>query len=101
MRVHDAINVARVMRGLGGHMAIGTLLGLWRIVKGTCTLAGDAAGLPVVVLVEAAEPAVVVHRHVEVNFMTRRAKFRRLLLHEWLEEDAPVRLGIQLDAEVM
>ena len=51
------------------HVAVGALLRLGRIVKRTRALPGNAAGLPVVVFVEAAHPAVVIHRHVEMNFV--------------------------------
>ena len=40
--------------------------------------------LPVVVVVEAAEPAIVIDRDVEVNFVARRAELGRLLPHERL-----------------
>src|ERR1700676_3056296 len=64
-------------------------------------MAGDAAGLPVVVLVEAADPAVIVERLVEVNLVAAGAEFRNLVAHERLEEDAAVRLGIQTNHEIV
>ena len=53
------------------------IIGVRRIIKRTRALAGNAAGLPVIVLVEAANPAVVIHRHVEMHFVAARAEFRR------------------------
>ena len=46
-------------------------LRLRRVVERARALPGDAAGLPVVVLVEAADPAVAVHRHVEMDLVAR------------------------------
>jgi hypothetical protein len=68
-----------------------------RIVKRASAESGDAAGLPVVVVVEAAHPTVVIHRHVEVNLVAGGAEIRRIVLHEGLEEGAAVRLRIFLD----
>ena len=74
------------------HVAIGALLRLRRIVKRPRALSRNAAGLPVVVLVEAANPAIVIHRHIEMHLVARRAELRRLVAHERLEKHAPVRL---------
>src|SRR5271169_5343600 len=96
-----ARDVAKVVRLGVGHVTILATLRLGWVIERARAKAGDSAGLPVVVLVEASEPAVIVHRNIEVHLVTRRAEFRRLLLHEWLQEDTPVRLRIQLDAEVV
>ena len=101
MGVHFAGNVPHVVGALERHVAIGALLRLRRVVERARALSGDAAGLPVVVLVEAANPAVVIDRHVEVHLVARRTELRRLLLHERLEEHTAVRLRIQLDHEVV
>ena len=101
MRVHEAADVALVFRRLHGHVAIGALLRLRRIVERTRSLSGHTAGLPVVVLIESAEPAVVIHRNVEVHLVAGGAKLRRLVAHERLQEDAAMRLGIQLDQEIV
>ena len=87
--------------GFRGHVAIGALLRLRRIVERARALPGNSAGLPVVVFVEAAEPAIVIHRHVEVHLVAGGAELRRLRSHERLEEDAAVRLRIQPDQEIM
>ncbi len=84
-----------------GHVAIGALLRLRRIVERTRALSGNSAGLPVVVLIEATEPAVMIHRNIEMNLVARRAELRRLVAHERFQEHATVRLGIQLDQEIM
>ena len=78
MRVHESVDVARILGSLRGHMAIGALLRLGRIVERSSTLPGNTARLPVVILVKAAEPAIVIHRHVEMHLMARRAELRRL-----------------------
>src|SRR6202050_1481831 len=84
MRVHDSVDVARVFRRLCRHVAIGALLRLGRIVERARALSGNSAGLPVVVLVEAAEPAVMIHRNVEMNLVAGGAEIRRLRFHERL-----------------
>ena len=84
------------------HVAVRALLRFGRIVKRTRALAGNAARLPVVVVVEAAQPAVIVDGNVQVNLVAGRAKLRNLLriLVKRLQEDVAVRLGIQSDGEV-
>ena len=79
-----ARNVSHVVGVFERHVAIRALLRLGRIVKRTRPLAGDAAGLPVVILVESAKPAIVIDRHVEMHFVAGRAELRRLLPHERL-----------------
>src|SRR5258708_2999870 len=101
MRVHKAVDVAGIVRGLHRHMTVGALLRLRRIVERTRSLPGDATGLPIVVFVKATEPAVVVHWNVEMYFVTGRTKLSGLRAHERLKEDTPVRLRIELDHEVM
>src|SRR5437016_8983927 len=82
-------------------MAIRAIARRLRIVKGTRALAGNSAGLPVVVLIEAANPAVMVDRHIQVDFVAGGTKFRRLQAHKGLEERAAVRLGIQAHDKVV
>ena len=77
VRVDLAVAVAGILRGDQRHVAVGAGLRLGRIVERARALARDAARLPVVVVVEAAEPAVVVHRHVEVHLVAGRAELRR------------------------
>jgi hypothetical protein len=82
-------------------VAIGALRGLWRIVERPSALAGNAAGLPIVVFVEAANPTIVVHRYIEVNFVAGGAEFRRLIAHEGLKEYPAMRLRIQVDEKIV
>ncbi len=82
-------------------MAVGALLRRRWIVERPRALARDAGRLPVVVVVEAAEPAIVVHRHVEVHLVADRAELRRLLAVERLEERVPVRLGREVQQRVV
>ncbi len=96
MRVHLSIAIAGVVRCHQRHVAIRAGLRLVRIVERARALARDAAGLPVVVIVEAAHPAVVVYRHVQMHFMARGAEFRRLLAHERLEKRRAVRLRVEI-----
>ena len=77
VRVHLAVAIAGVVRGDQRHVAIGADLGLGRVVERARALARNAAGLPVVVIVEAAEPAVVVHRHVQVHLVAGGAELGR------------------------
>ena len=77
-------------------MAIGACHRLRRVVERARALPADATGLPVVVIVETARPAVVVHGHVEMDFVAGGAELGGLRAHEGLEEHAAVGLGIQL-----
>ena len=76
-------------------MTIGAGHRLRRIIKRARALPADAAGLPVVVIVEAARPTVVVHGHIEMDFVAGGAELSCLRAHERLEEYAAVGLGIQ------
>ena len=73
-----------------------------RVIETAGALAGDAAGLPVVVLVEAAEPAVVIDGLIEVHLVAGGAVLGGVLAaHEILHEGAAVRLGIEERDEVV
>src|SRR5262249_28317941 len=78
-------------------MAIGALLGLGRIVKRPRAFTGNTRRLPVIVLVEAAKPAIIVDWHVQVNFVTGRTELRRLRCVEALQKRFAMRLW--MDAE--
>ena len=97
----DAVLVAEVVRGDLRHVAVDAALRLGRVVERARAHARDAAGLPVVVVVEAADPPVAVHRHVEVDLVARRAEVGGLLFHERLQERAPMRLGVHVHDEVV
>ena len=76
----------RIVRVDQRHVAVGALRRLLRVVERARALARHAGRLPVVVVVESAEPAVAVHRHVEVNLVAARAELGRLVAVERLEE---------------
>ncbi len=101
MRRDEPVLVAEVVRRDLRHVAVHALLRLGRVVEGSRPEAGDAARLPVVVVVEATDPPVVVHRHVEVDLVAGGAELRRILLHERLQERAAVRLGVHLHEKVV
>ena len=101
VRVDLAVPGGGVLRGDERHVAVGAALGLRRVVEGAGSLPGDAGGLPVVVLVEAADPAVGVHRHVEVDLVARGAELRGLVRVEALQERARVGAGVELQQVVV
>ena len=82
-------------------MAIGAHHGVGRVIKGARPLAGNAAGLPIVVLIEAANPAIVIYGHIQMDFMACRAELRRLIAHERFEKYAAVWFGIQIDQKIV
>ncbi len=100
MRADESVDFSGIVGAHRRHVAIHAILRMRRIVERTRAEAGNAAGLPVVVIVEAANPAVMVQRHVQVHLVARRAEVGGIVLHERLEECAPVRLGIFLDEEI-
>ncbi len=85
VRVNLAALIASFLRRFERHVAIRTRLAFGRIVERARALA-KSRSLPVIVIVKAAEPAIVVDRNVEVNFVARRAELGRLLPHERLHE---------------
>ncbi len=101
MRMDEAVDVALIARTSQRHVAIGALRGLGGIVERARALSGDAAGLPVVVIVEAANPAIVIDRHIEMDLVAAGAELRRLVSHEGLQKHAAVRLGIQIDQKIV
>ena len=72
-------------------MTAAALLRRRRIVERARALARRGRRLPVVVFVEAAEPAVVVDRFIEMDFVAGGAEFRRLLGVEAFEKSRAVR----------
>ncbi len=80
-------------------MAIRAVRRLGRVIERSRALSRNAAGLPIVVLVKAAQPAVLIHGLIEMHFVARGAKFRRFLAHERLHERAAMRLGVQIGDE--
>ena len=82
-------------------MAVRAIAGLLRVVERSRALAGHAAGLPVVVLVEASEPAILIDRNIQMNFVACRAKFSGTVAHEWLHEGAAVRFRSGVGHEML
>ena len=99
--MHKPVYIAGIFRRLKRHVAIGTLRGFGRIVKRACALPGHAAGLPIVVFVEAPNPAIMVYRHIQMNLVACGTKLRSLVTHEGLQEDAAMRLRIQVDQKIV
>ena len=99
VRVDGAVSMAaRVGRLHRRHVAVDAGLPLRRVVERARTFT-EAAPLPVVVVVEATEPAVVVHRHVEVHLVAGRAVCGLVLAHERLHERAAMRLRVEVSEE--
>ncbi len=73
-------------------MAIHAVRRRRRVVERPCPLPRHPAGLPGVVLVKAAEPAVLVHRDIQMHLVAGGAELRRIQAHERLQERPPVRL---------
>ena len=84
-----------------GHVAVGAGLRRFRVVEGTGALSRDPARLPVVVAVEAAQPAVVVHRAVEVHLVAGGAEGGAVPGVERLQERLAVRRRVEMDHEVV
>src|SRR5260370_29426189 len=64
---------------------------LW-IVEGASALAGNAAGLPVVIFIEAANPPVVIYRDIQMNLVAGRTKPRGVRSHGLFQKSAAVGL---------
>ena len=91
----------RILHRRERHVAVRASLRLRRIVKRARTEPGDAAGLPIVVIIEAANPAIVIHGNIEMHFVAGRTKIRGLRAHERFQKSAPMRLGIQFHQKIM
>ena len=96
-----AVPGARVFRIHQRHVAIGTGGGLGRVVEAPGPLAGNPRSLPVIVVVEAADPPVVVHRNIEMHLVAGRTELGRILLHERLQKGAAVGLRVKIGEEVI
>ena len=99
--MHESFDVAIIARRHLRHMAIGAIHRRLRVIKCARALPGNATGLPVVVLVEAANPAVVIHGHVQMNLVARRTKLGRICTHKRLQKGAAVRLRVQPNHEIV
>ena len=83
------------------HVAVDAGPALLRVVEGAGVVHGHAAVLPGVVLVEAAEPAVGVHRHVQVHLVAAGAELVGLLAHEAAHEGRAVGRGVEVGHRVV
>ena len=101
MRSHLAVFRRRVVGVDERHVAVGAFLRGRRIVERSRALSRDAGRLPVVVLVEAANPAIAVDRDVEVHLVARRTEFSGLLAMEWLQEGVAVRRRIEIQQAIV
>ncbi len=82
-------------------MAIRAIHRRLRIIKRARALPGHAAGLPVVIFIEAANPPVMIHGDIQMHLVARRAKLRCVPAHKRLQEGAAVRFRIQSNHKVM
>ncbi len=101
MRMDPSVPRGGIPRGDERHVAVRASLRRRRIVKRSRAFAGHARTLPVVVLVEAAQPPVRVHRLVQVHLVARRAELRRLLAVERLQERLAMRPRRQVGERVV
>ena len=101
MRMHQSFDVASVVRRHLGHVAVRAIHGRLRIVERARALSRNSAGLPVIVFIEAANPAIAIHRDIQVHLVTGRTELRRVRAHERLEKRTAVRLGVQANQEVV
>ncbi len=101
MTMHLSVDVCLVLRGHQGHMAIDAFHRFWRIIETSRSLSRNATGLPGVILVKAPEPAIVVHRNIEVNLVAARAVLGGLGPNKGLHERLLVRSRIQVDHEIV
>src|SRR6516225_623559 len=100
MGMHLAAVIAWLFRIHQRHVAIDTCGTLLRVIERAGALPRYSAGLPVVVVVEAPEPTVVVDGHIEMDFMTRRTEFGGVLAHKGLHESLFVRIRLQVSDEL-
>ena len=99
--MYKSVHIAEIVGVRQGHVAIGALLRVRWVVERTGSLARDAAGLPVVVFVEATNPTIMVHRNVEVHLVATGAELRGLGAHERPQKDSAVRFRIQFHQKIM
>ena len=101
MVVNLAFDVARISAVNQRHVAIRAPSGFRRVVERPRSLTGNAACLPGVIVVESAEPAIVVNRFVEMNLVAAGTKFGRVLAMELAQEGLAVRLRVDPHEEVV
>ncbi len=101
VRVYLSVVVAGIVRSNQRHVAIETVGALWWVIKRARALPGNAAGLPIIVIIETPEPAVVIDRHVEVHLVAGGAKLGGIHAHEGLHERALMRNRIEIGEKVI
>src|SRR5215831_13629749 len=101
MRMNLSIYLAGIVRILKRHMAVHASLGFRRVVERPRSETGDATGLPVVIVVESANPTVVVDVRVQVHLMTCRAKVRSLASHKGLQKRSTMRFRVYIYEKVV
>src|SRR3982751_5743203 len=90
-----SVDITWIVRINQRHVAIHAVARLLGVVEGARALPRDAARLPVVVFVEAAEPAVLVYRNIQMHFVTARAELRTRA-HKGLHEKAAMCFGSRI-----
>src|SRR5579863_3925395 len=93
--------IYRIVRGHQRHMAVRACRGLGGVVKRSRTLPRHAAGLPIVVVVESTEPAIVVYGNIQMDFVAGRAEFGGVLAHEGFHEGAAMWFRIEVRQKVV
>ena len=101
MGMHETVDIALILRWRERHVAIRALGGLGRVIERPRALSGDTAGLPVIVFVEAANPAIVIYRYIKMDFVTTGTELGRLVPHERFQKHAAVRLRIQSHQKIV
>ena len=101
MRMHESFHISVIERRDRRHVTIGAVHGRLWIVEGARSLAGDAAGLPIVIFIEAANPPVAIHRDIEVDFVAGRTELRSIRAHERLQESAAMRFRIEANDKIV
>ena len=101
MRPDLAVPGRRILGVDERHVTTAARLRFRRIIKGACPISRGRRRLPVVVLVESAEPAIVIDGAIEVHFVARRAELGRLFGVERLEERIAVRRGRHVHQDIV
>jgi len=76
-------------------------MGGLRIVERARALSRNSASLPVIVFIEAANPAIAIHGDIQVKLVAGRTELRGVRPHERLQEGTAMRLGVQANQEVV
>src|ERR1043166_1478339 len=96
-----ALAIAWVLRRDERHVAIAASRALCRVIERSRALARNSARLPVVIVIETTEPAVLVHGHVQVHLMAGGTVLGCIQAYERLHERAAMWLGIEVGQEMV